>query len=420
MYLGDGAVDQVVRQYGMERVGYILANTLHHKSYDGRFSRGNKEWAEQVSTPEHNADRMTFRTDWVVDSHPAILDGFVTMFREELEAQKEQEHPFVKQFYVVENLQAAPLKIERFGNLDDAMSQYQALSSHYMKALGVEKNPDPLPGSLDILQCRNGIDTIYQIDNSEKNREYRCRSYEYQIQHGFMITADNYGTGYSGTASRGMGAEAIRKKMESINPDKFKIRKFGVSDVIGLTAAGKTSFFYVDKDRLVRFNGFFPKPQSGTYLILDEGGYQVAGQKGTWLVSDEVEVDGQRFVQMRSEQTKNPPPSIILHESGAFVTQTALGFDGEATRKMSAFLQGPKPELLHHQKFFENGTAERAKESGTEQNYNMIDGCVNNVPKKPRRIGGRWSVLDRLHIKQAERRQKDNAPQQEQERSRKS
>ena len=164
MYLGDGAVDQVVRQYGMERVGYILANTLHHKSCDGRFSPGNKKWAEQVSTPEHDADRMTFRTDWVVDSHPAILDGFTTMFREELDAQKEleQERPFVKQFYVVENLQAAPLKIERFGNLDDAMSQYQALPNHYMKALGVEKNPDPLPGSLDILQCKNGIDTIVE------------------------------------------------------------------------------------------------------------------------------------------------------------------------------------------------------------------------------------------------------------------
>lgn len=162
MYLGDGAVDQVVRQYGMERVGYILANTLHHKSYDGRFSHSNKEWSEKVRTPEHNADRMTFRTDWVVDSHPAILDGFVTMFRKELEAQQEQERPFVKQFYVVENLQAAPLKIERFGNLDDAMSQYQALPNHYMKALGVEKNPDPLPGSLDVLQCRNGLDTIVE------------------------------------------------------------------------------------------------------------------------------------------------------------------------------------------------------------------------------------------------------------------
>lgn len=164
MHLGDDAVNQVVQQYGMERVGYILANTLHHKSYDGRFSASNKEWAEQVSTPEHNAERMTFRTDWVVDSHPAVLNGFVTMYRDELEAQKklEKEQPFVKHFYVVENLQAAPLKIERFGNLDDAMSQYQALPSHYMKALGVEKNPDPLPGSLDILQCKNGIDTIVE------------------------------------------------------------------------------------------------------------------------------------------------------------------------------------------------------------------------------------------------------------------
>ena len=227
----------------------------------------------------------------------------------------------------------------------------------------------------------------------------------------------------------------IYERFNIQRPADFTGHSLSVSDVVVLNDGSTVKAYYVDsigfaelpeffkernKDRLVRFNGFFPKPQSGTYLILDEGGYQVAGQKGTWLVSDEVEVDGQRFVQMRSEQTKNPPPSIILHESGAFVTQTALGFDGEATRKMSAFLQGQKPELLHHQKFFENGTAERAKESGTEQNYNMIDGCVNNVPKKPRRIGGRWSVLDRLHIKQAERRQKDNTPQQEQERSRKS
>lgn len=162
MYLGDGAVDQVVRQYGMERVGYILANTLHHKNYDGRFSHSNKEWAEQVGTPENNARIIKFRADWVVTSHSAVLDGFVTMYREKLEKQKELEQPFVKRFYVVENRQAVPLEIKRFGNLNDAMSQYQALPNHYMKALGVEKNPDPLPGSLDILQCRNGLDTIVE------------------------------------------------------------------------------------------------------------------------------------------------------------------------------------------------------------------------------------------------------------------
>lgn len=162
MYLGDGAVDQVVKQYGMERVRYILANTLRYKNYDGRFSHSNKEWAEQVGTPENNARIIKFRADWVVTSHSAVLDGFVTMYREKLEKQKELEQPFVKQFYVVENRQAVPLEIKRFGNLDDAMSQYQALPNHYMKALGVEKNPDPLPGSLDILQCKNGIDTIVE------------------------------------------------------------------------------------------------------------------------------------------------------------------------------------------------------------------------------------------------------------------
>ena len=162
MYLGDGAVDQVVRQYGMERVGYILANTLRYKNYDDRFSHSNKEWAEQVGTPENNARIIKFRADWVVTSHSAVLDGFVTMYREKLEKQKELEQPFVKRFYVVENRQAVPLEIKRFGNLDDAMSQYQALPNHYMKALGVEKNPDPLPGSLDVLQCRNGLDTIVE------------------------------------------------------------------------------------------------------------------------------------------------------------------------------------------------------------------------------------------------------------------
>ncbi len=71
------------------------------------------------------------------------------------------------------------------------------------------------------------IFVIYQIDNSEKNREYRCRSYEYQIQHGFMITADNYGTGYSGTATRGMGEEAIVKRWKALTRTNSKLENLG-------------------------------------------------------------------------------------------------------------------------------------------------------------------------------------------------
>ena len=151
---------------------------------------------------------------------------------------------------------------------------------------------------------------------------------------------------------------------------------------------------------------------------MNEGGYQIEGQTDTWKVIDEKNVQEQRFVQLVCEQTKKQIPDIVLHDSGVLVAQTIYGFDSSVMKKIEKFLREQKPELLHHQKFLENGTAERAKESGTEQNYDMIDGCVNNVLKKPRRIGGRWSVLDRLHIKQAERKQKEQTQQQQQERSR--
>ena len=146
---------------------------------------------------------------------------------------------------------------------------------------------------------------------------------------------------------------------------------------------------------------------------------QLAIDKNQRLI-DEKNVQEQRFVQLVCEQTKKQRPDIILHDSGVLVAQTIYGFDSSVMKKIEKFLREQKPELLHHQKFLENGTAERAKESGTEQNYNMIDGCVNNNPKKPRIIGNRISVLDRLHIKLEERKQKSQPQQQQrQERSRK-
>ena len=160
---------------------------------------------------------------------------------------------------------------------------------------------------------------IYQINDAEKNREYRCRSYAYQIEHGFMITTDNYEISYCGKASQGLVPAKIRENMESLNPDKFKIRKFGVSDVIAITAAGKTAFYYVDKEALVKFNGFLAPKTEGSYLILNEGGYQIEGQTDTWKVIDEKNVQEQRFVQLVCEQTKKQRPDIILHDSGVSV-----------------------------------------------------------------------------------------------------
>lgn len=142
-------------------MGYILAYTLNYNNHDGRYSHSNKEWADTTCKGERGSN---IRTDWIVRSHPAVLNGFVDMYRKELavEQQREPEKPFVQQFYVVTDLQTNPMKIEKFGNLDDAMFCYQQVPNFHLKALGVEKTPDPLPGSLDIVQCKNGIDTIVE------------------------------------------------------------------------------------------------------------------------------------------------------------------------------------------------------------------------------------------------------------------
>lgn len=161
MNLADDATKSVVEQFGMERMGYILAYTLNYNNHDGRYSHSNKEWADTTCKGERGSN---IRTDWIVRSHPAVLNGFVDMYRKELaaEQQREPEKPLVQQFYVVTDLQTNPMQIEKFGDLDDAMSCYQQVPNFHLKALGVEKTPDPLPGSLDIVQCKNGIDTIVE------------------------------------------------------------------------------------------------------------------------------------------------------------------------------------------------------------------------------------------------------------------
>lgn len=76
----------VIEQYGKDRVEYVLANTITHLSYDGRFSVNNKEWAKGI-VPD--ADWET--RDLIVTSHPAVLDGFTNQARRYQELEKEPE-----------------------------------------------------------------------------------------------------------------------------------------------------------------------------------------------------------------------------------------------------------------------------------------------------------------------------------------
>ena len=77
--LDSGCVGRVVEEFGSERVQYVLANTLRELDYDGRFCTTNKEWSRETNIPADENHNYRF----VVTSHPAVLDGFVSQFRKE-------------------------------------------------------------------------------------------------------------------------------------------------------------------------------------------------------------------------------------------------------------------------------------------------------------------------------------------------
>jgi hypothetical protein len=83
--LGKEAVKQVTDQFGYERMFYVLANTVQRKDFDGRISRGNKDWAKTIPVFE---DKNYFGDDrrslFEVDScNPGLTDIFINQARRE-------------------------------------------------------------------------------------------------------------------------------------------------------------------------------------------------------------------------------------------------------------------------------------------------------------------------------------------------
>lgn len=82
MRLRADAAEPVLREFGSERVLFVLANTVQHKDWDGRFSHENKAWVAAFVIEPDEVMGMDRRLQFIVNSHPAVLDGFIRMVRE--------------------------------------------------------------------------------------------------------------------------------------------------------------------------------------------------------------------------------------------------------------------------------------------------------------------------------------------------
>lgn len=97
---------------------------------------------------------------------------------------------------------------------------------------------------------------------------------------------------------------------------------------------------------------------------------------------------------------------IVVKDNGELVVQESSGFDDKTLEQIQRYLHPTKqeqtiakPQLENWQKAQENGEYLRSAEITEEQNYNMIDGLMNN--KAPKKKKERTSILKKLREKQA-------------------
>ncbi|MCM1167843.1 MAG: DUF3849 domain-containing protein, partial [Ruminococcus sp.] len=72
----ENIIEGALKQFSEERITFVLASTVQNKSLDGRFSHSNKEWANSIPIAKDALDRIN------VNSHPALLDGVVSDYRD--------------------------------------------------------------------------------------------------------------------------------------------------------------------------------------------------------------------------------------------------------------------------------------------------------------------------------------------------
>ena len=77
-YLHDDCIRELCDEYGVSRVGWVLANTVQNHSWDGRFRHYNKTWAAEFPIPTDPEDRTY---EYSINSHPEIVNGLIDQYR---------------------------------------------------------------------------------------------------------------------------------------------------------------------------------------------------------------------------------------------------------------------------------------------------------------------------------------------------
>ena len=193
--------------------------------------------------------------------------------------------------------------------------------------------------------------SIYQIKGGEETRDLRFEPYDRLTATGHRVDPKNYALVYSAELTPGTSLEDIYTRFNIDHPKDFKGHSLSVSDVVVLHQNGQDTAHYVDSFGYKEVPEFFKEQEKA--LIPDnlETGETIKTPRGTF------------YVTAMSREQMEAAGYGLHHQSddGKYLIM------GNGTRAFAIFAEQPENYL-------------KAAEQTTEQNYNMIDGQINNTP----------------------------------------
>ena len=220
--------------------------------------------------------------------------------------------------------------------------------------------------------------SIYQVPPGPEGRDFRYRSYEDLQADGLSVDRKNYQLVYTAPLDKDTTLDEIYRRFNMEHPADYKGHSLSMGDIVVFRQDGKQTAYYVDEGADYRqVPEFFAQPEK--QLTPDEcmTGEQIQTPRGRFYLTDrsreQMEAAGYRF----HHQSDDGRYLIMANGTRAF----AIPAQQESHIKMA--------------------------EMSTEQNYNMIDGMMNNAPSMEElearaKAGEQISLLDVAEAAKAE------------------
>ena len=233
---------------------------------------------------------------------------------------------------------------EIINSIDEHIAQIQKEQDKEQAAPAQEQPEQEAPQDKDTF-------SIFQIKGGDETRDLRFEPYDRLTATGHRVDPKNYALVYSAELTPGTSLEDIYTRFNIDHPKDFKGHSLSVSDVVVLHQNGQDTAHYVDSFGYKEVPEFFKEQEKA--LIPDdlETGETVKTPRGTF------------YVAAMSREQMEAAGYGLHHQSddGKYLIM------GNGTRAFAIFAEQPENYL-------------KAAEQTTEQNYNMIDGQINNTP----------------------------------------